>query len=56
MIIDGIEGAELIDEEHIDKLESELNSVICFMSCAYVDGLINKLKEFIANAIPNEEV
>lgn len=56
MIIDGIEGAELIDEEHIDKLESELNSVICFMSCAYVDGLVNKLKEFIANAIPSEEV
>lgn len=45
IITDKIEGAEIIDEEHIDLLDNEEDSVICFMSCAYVDKLINKLKE-----------
>ena len=49
MIIEGIDKAELISEETIDKLLPELNSVICFMSCAYVDGLINELKKLIIN-------
>ena len=45
IITDKIEGAEIIDEDHIDLLDNEEDSVICFMSCAYVDKLINKLKE-----------
>lgn len=45
IITDKIEGAEIIDENHIDLLDNEEDSVICFMSCAYVDKLINKLKE-----------
>lgn len=55
LITDEIEGAEIIGEDTIDKLKDELNSVICFMSCAYVNGLIEKLKTYIANT-PKEEV
>ena len=54
MILDEIEGAEIIDEGTISKLKDELHSVICFMGCAYVDGLIESLKIFIANT-PKEE-
>ena len=50
LIIDGIEGAEIISEDTIDKLGDYLDSVICFMSCAYVDGLIQKFKEFVNKA------
>lgn len=46
-IISEIEGSEIISEESIDKLKPELNSVICVMGCAYVDGLINSLKKLI---------
>ena len=53
-IIDGIEGAEIISKETIDKLGPELDSVICFMSCAYIDELIEALKTYIAN-LPTEE-
>ena len=55
LILDGIEGGELIDEEHIDKLGNELESVICFMSCAYVDGLIQKLKDYIIQVVDRQE-
>lgn len=55
LILDGIEGGDIIDEDSIGKLGDELDSVICFMSCAYVDGLINKLKEFIAGIHTSEE-
>lgn len=45
LIIDGLRDGDSISEETIDKLSNELDSVIVFMSCAYVDGLINALKE-----------
>jgi len=54
IITNEIEGAEIIDEEHINKLGSELNSVVCFMSCAYVDKLIESFKTYIINQ-PKEE-
>ena len=54
IITDAIEGAEIIDEGTINKLADDLNSVICFMSCAYVDSLITSLKTYIANT-PKEE-
>ena len=47
IIIDGLRDGDIISEETIDKLGDELDSVICFMGCAYVDGLINALKEYI---------
>ncbi len=55
-IIDLFENnkAELISNETIYKLGNELDSVICFMSCAYTDDLINSLKEYISN-MPKEE-
>ena len=49
MITNEIEGAEIIDEDHIEKLGEELNSVVCFMSCAYVDKLIENFKTYIIN-------
>ena len=54
MIINEIEGAELISEGSISKLKDEMHSVICFMGCAYVDSLIESLKIFIANS-PKEK-
>ncbi len=49
MITDNIEGAEIIDEASISKLGNELNSVICFMSCAHIANLIESFKTFVAN-------
>lgn len=43
-IIDQIENAEIISEDTIDKLSSEKESVVCFMSCAYVNHLIEGYK------------
>ena len=47
IITDNIENAEIISEDTIDKLKDEKNSVICFVSCAYVDHLIDNLKKII---------
>ena len=55
IITDKIEGAEIIDEDHIDKLGNELNSVVCFMSCAYVDKLIESFKTYIINQPKEKE-
>ena len=55
-IISSISGAEIISEETIDKLSSELNSVICIMGCAYVDGLINSLKKLIKEEIDSGNI
>ncbi len=55
LILDGIEGSQLISEDTIELLSDELTSVICFMSCAYVDGLIQKLKELISRVVLIDE-
>ena len=55
IITNEIEGAEIIDEDHIDKLGNVLNSVVCFMSCAYVDKLIESFKTYIINQPKEEE-
>lgn len=47
IIVDNLKGSEIISEETIDKLENEKDSVVCFMGCAYVDGLINAYKKII---------
>ena len=47
LIVDSLRDGEMISEETIDKLGKELNSVICFMSCAYMESLINCFKEYI---------
>lgn len=47
MIADKIEDAEIISEDNLGTLVKEKDSVICFMSCAYVDHLIESLKKVI---------
>ena len=45
IILAGLDSGEIISESTIDKLLKEKDSVVCFMGCAYVDGLINEYKE-----------
>lgn len=47
LIVDQLKNGEMISEETINKLSNEKNSVVCFMGCAYVDGLISKFKKII---------
>lgn len=47
IILLGLNNGELISEATINKLTNELNSVICFMGCASVTGLIENLKNLI---------
>ena len=47
LIVEKIKGAEIISEDTIDKLKNEKDSVVCFMSCAYVNHLIDAFKEII---------
>ena len=47
LITDKIEDAEIISLETIDKLKKHKDSVICFMSCAYIEKLINATKEIL---------
>ena len=46
-IIEGLNDGDLISDDTIDKLAGELDSVVCFMGCAYVDTLINNFKDLI---------
>ena len=54
MIILGLNDGELISEETINKLSNELNSVICFMGCASVAGLVESLKKLIDEVVVEE--
>ena len=45
-IIEGLENGEIISLDTIDKLGKE-EQVVCFMGCAYLEGLINKYKEYL---------
>lgn len=47
LIVDNLENAEMISLDTINKLKEEKNSVVCFMSCAYVDNLIDSFKNLI---------
>ena len=53
-IVNQIDGADIISEDTIYKLGDEMDSVICFMSCAYVDQLIESLKVYISNFAKEE--
>ena len=55
MIIEGLNAGEIISEDTINKLEPELDSVICFLSCAYVDGLIESLRNYIVSLNEKKE-
>ena len=45
-IINELENGELISLDTIDKLGKN-EQVVCFMGCAYLDGLVNKYKEYL---------
>lgn len=47
IITDNLKGSEIISIDTMDKLKDEASSVVCFMGCAYVDGLIKAYKEVI---------
>lgn len=47
IILDGLPDGEIISEENIEPLGKEKDNIICFMSCAYVDTLINNFKNYI---------
>jgi hypothetical protein len=47
LIVDNLKNGEMIDEDSIDKLKEEKDSVVCFMSCAYIDNLIDSFKNII---------
>ena len=54
MIIDGLRDGDIISEETISKLGEELDSVICFMSCASISHLIDSFKEYVKGLEENQ--
>ena len=47
LITEKIDGAEIIDENNPEVLENYSRDVICFMSCASISHLIDKVKEIV---------
>ena len=47
LIVDNLKNGDMISMDTIDKLKKEKDSVVCFMSCAYVDNLIDSFKNLI---------
>lgn len=47
IIVDNLKDGDMISIDTIDKLKDEKDSVVCFMSCAYVDKLIDSFKNLI---------
>ena len=47
MIVNHIEGAEIISEDTINKLEPYKDNIICFMSCASISHLIDEFKKIL---------
>ncbi len=47
IIVDNLKNGDIISMDTIDKLKKEKDSVVCFMSCAYVDNLIDSFKNLI---------
>ena len=47
IIVDNLKNGDMISMDTIDKLKEEKDSVVCFMSCAYVDNLIDSFKNLI---------
>ena len=47
IIVDHLKNGDMISLDTMDKLKDEKDSVVCFLSCAYVDNLIDKFKNLI---------
>lgn len=45
IIIDKLNNGDIVSTTTMEKLKDEKDSVVCFMGCAYVDGLIDAFKE-----------
>lgn len=48
-LIDAIPNSEMIDLDTIDKLSQYQDTVLCFMSCAYISPMVEKAKEIFNN-------
>ena len=46
-LVDKIPNSEMISLDTIDKIKSYHDTVLCFMSCAYISPMIEKAKEII---------
>ena len=55
LIVSELKSGDMISVDTIDKLQNELNSVVCFMGCAYVDNLINAFCELVSKINGEEE-
>ncbi|MBQ6497458.1 MAG: UDP-N-acetylmuramate--L-alanine ligase [Bacilli bacterium] len=53
-IINGLTDGDSISVDTIDKLQEEKDSVICVMSCAYVEDLLKAIRNYF-NSLPEEE-
>ena len=53
-ILEKIEGGELISNDDIFKLGHDKDQVVCFMSCAHTEDLIQSYKEYL-DSLPKEE-
>ena len=47
IIVDHLKNGDMISLDTMDKLKDEKDSVVCFLSCAYVDNLIDRFKNLI---------
>ncbi|MBR3049167.1 MAG: UDP-N-acetylmuramate--L-alanine ligase [Bacilli bacterium] len=46
-IIDKLNNGDIISIEEINKLKDNKDDVVCFMGCAYVDGILNAYKDLL---------
>jgi UDP-N-acetylmuramate--alanine ligase len=54
-ILDKIDGGELISNEDIYKIGNDKDQVVCFMSCAHTEDLIQSYKEYLESEPVKEE-
>lgn len=46
-IVDKLNNGDIISTDTINKLKENKDDVVCFMGCAYVDGIINAYKNIL---------
>ncbi|MBQ2640127.1 MAG: UDP-N-acetylmuramate--L-alanine ligase [Bacilli bacterium] len=46
-IIDKLNNGDIISIDEINKLKDNKDDVVCFMGCAYVDGILNAYKDLL---------
>ena len=48
MLVDKIPNSEMISLDTVDKLKNVKDTVICFMSCAYISPMLEKAKKLLS--------